>query len=114
MAKYTAGDIASARAHHSEMLHKGDTVYAMCHHVSRSGMSRHVALYIIHEGCLLNISHWAALVMGWPLTKSGRSALRVSGAGMDMGFHTVYSLASYLFQDGDKPGDGYALQHENM
>jgi hypothetical protein len=45
------------------------------------------------------LSYRAAAVMGW--TFSNRyEALIASGAGMDMGFHAVYSLSSRLYPDG--------------
>jgi hypothetical protein len=74
-------------------VNEGDTVYTVLRSVSSSGMSRTISLKVAR-------TYFASVVLGWPLVeKNGSRALRVGGCGMDMGFHTVYSLASALFRD---------------
>lgn len=89
---------------------KGSTVYTILRSVSRSGMIRSIGLLSIRpdpEGGELVIRHpnyAAALVLG--LRDDQRNGgVRISGAGMDMGFEIVYRLGSVLY------GDGYALKH---
>jgi hypothetical protein len=56
--------------------------------VSRSGMSRTVKIGLIMNGSVLNITESVANVFGQTTNDSGE--LRVTGAGMDMLFHTIY------------------------
>lgn len=81
-------------------LNEGDTVYTVLRSVSSSGMSRTISLKVARNGKILDLTYFASVVLGWPLVeKNGSRALRVGGCGMDMGFHTVYSLAAALFRD---------------
>jgi len=103
-----------------KLIKAGQKVYTSCDHVSSSGMTRHISLYIVHRGEIVNITRRAAIVTGWKQSKNG--GLVVGGCGMDMGFHTVYTLGRYLWPKGtrkphgtrngapDRDG-GYALKH---
>lgn len=81
----------------------GTTVYAKVNKVSASGMSRNVALYITpndwKEGKdtnshrIMDISYHSAKALGWSFKEGYNGGIRVSGCGMDMLFHTVYSLS---------------------
>jgi hypothetical protein len=94
---------------------EGDTVYTLLRSVSSSGMSRTISLKVAKEGRILDLTYFASVVLGWPLVEvNGSRALRVGGAGMDMGFHTVYTLARVLFRDkyegqADAVDAGYSL-----
>lgn len=86
-----------------EMLHKflkpGDKVYTVLRSVSSSGMSRQIDLYTFHDGEKVYLTGYASQVLEWSRNdKTG--ALRVSGCGMDMGFHTVYCLSRCMFPEG--------------
>lgn len=91
------------RAEWTEKLQKlvkpGDTVYTVLRHVSRSGMSRRIDLYLIDADGPHFITGMAAAAMGmrWDRDKGG---IIVGGCGMDMGFHLVYNLSRVLFRDG--------------
>lgn len=95
-----------------EWLPKGATVYTVLRHVSRSGMQRHVSLlFPFKSGKELRFGQAttnASTVLGWRCVRSlgGSDALVIGGAGMDMGFHAVYTLAQAMY------GDGYALKQE--
>lgn len=86
-----------------EILSPGTTVYTVLRQVSRSGLTRRLSCLVLREGTILDITYLVALVTSFPLDRSG--FLVVRGAGMDVGFHVVYELASTLF------GNGYALDH---
>jgi hypothetical protein len=88
-------------------------IYTINRHTSASGMSRDISLLYVKGGAIHNITYSASLALGWSLSeKSGNRAIRVSGTGMDMGFHTVYTLSSVLFR-GTVEGDaGYTLKQE--
>jgi hypothetical protein len=64
-------------------------------------MSRQIDCYIIRDNKPVNISGFVADTLGWT---RGNKGIRVSGCGMDMGFHLVYSFAQALFKN------GYALK----
>ena len=88
-------------------------IHTINRHTSASGMSRDISLLYVKGGAIHNITYSASLALGWPLSeKSGNRAIRVNGTGMDMGFHTVYTLSSVLFR-GTVEGDaGYTLKQE--
>jgi hypothetical protein len=97
-------------------LFAGDSkpvIYTITRHVSSSGMSRDISLIYATSAGLTNITYSAALALGWPLSeKSGNRAVRVSGCGMDMGFHLVYTLSSVLYRDAVEGDAGYHLQQQ--
>ena len=82
-----------------ELVKPGDTVYTILRHVSRSGMSRVIDLVIMSDGEPFSISGWAADVTDSRLDRD-RWGLKISGAGMDMGFALVYDLSYRLFKEG--------------
>ena len=94
-------------------LKPSDTVYTLNRHTSASGMSRDISLFVAQGGEIIDITYYAAHAIGWRLVeRNGRRAIRVSGAGMDMGFHTVYTLSSVLYSGAVEGDAGYALRHE--
>ena len=83
----------------------GATVYTILRHVSASGMSRDISLVMANGNEITDITYYAAAALGENLKESaGHKAIRVSGGGMDMGFHLVYSLSSVLFNGQDRAG----------
>ena len=94
---------------------KETTVYTILRHVSRSGMSRHIDLYVIKDNKPMYISGYVACYLDRKQAKHG--AVKITGCGMDMGFALVYDLSMvlYLNPDGSYSHDGaYALNHEWM
>lgn len=92
------------RAELRKLIQPGDTVYCILRHRSASGMSRRISLAIIADRgdgshYLRTIDQLAADAAGFR-TSRNHDGLVVSGCGMDMGFHTVYSLGRALFPDG--------------
>jgi hypothetical protein len=94
-------------------LFAGDSkpvIHTITRHVSASGMTRDISLIYVKEGAIHNITYSAALALDWKLSeKSGNRAIRVQGTGMDMGFHTVYTLSRVLYRDTVEGDAGYAL-----
>ena len=106
--------VAEARERLLEMLQPGSTVYTQVRHVSGSGMSRRISAYVIRDNEPWNISGYVARVLDWPCDRDELS-VRVSGCGMDMGFHLVYSLSATLFPRGaDNSDGGYALKQRRL
>jgi hypothetical protein len=83
------------------ILTTGQDVYTILRGVSSSGMTRRISVVVVTASGIRDISWLAAAVL--ECATDTNHALRVQGAGMDMGFHVVYQLASRLY------GDGYAL-----
>jgi len=81
------------------------TIYTVLRHVSSSGMSRDISLKTVENGELVDITFTAAQALGDKSKhKDGRSVIRVSGCGMDMGFHLVYSLSSVIYTNEERAG----------
>lgn len=83
-------------------LKAGSTVSTSVLHVSRTGMTRVIGLYIGGKnGTVLNIGWLAAAAMGakWDRERGG---VVMEGAGMDMTFAAVYALSRSLFPNGHR------------
>ncbi len=91
-------ETAEAAARLRELLPPGSTVYTVLRHVSRSGMMRHIDCYTIKDGEHIYLSGYVDKLLRWGRTEDG--AIKATGAGMDMGFHVVYSLSFDLYPDG--------------
>jgi hypothetical protein len=109
-----------AREDLRQMLKPGDKVYTVLRHVSTSGMTRRISLFVMCKGEPACIDWGASIAMDDKQHKDG--GIVVSGCGMDMGFHLVYNLGRTLWPNGtDKPhgtrngrpdtDGGYALKH---
>jgi hypothetical protein len=92
-----------------KILPENTTVYTIVTKVSSSGMSRRIKLYIVdserENPRIRQITYLVSKAIGWPANDLG---ILVSGCGMDMGFHTVYTLGSIINRN------GYHLHHEWM
>jgi len=93
------------------------TIYTVLRRVSASGMTRWLDLYVMVDNEPRRITWPAAEVMGWTYDRK-HDALKVGGCGMDLGFHTVYTLSRYLFKDAPEgmqvKDAGYEIRHEWM
>lgn len=76
----------------------GDTVYTVLRSVSKSGMSREISLHTIKDGDITWIAGMVARALDYRV--GTRDGIKVSGCGMDMGFHLVYNLSRALWPDG--------------
>lgn len=101
------------------LINPGDTVYTIIRSVSSSGLSRTMSVYIAKDSRLVNITYYVAHALDYSLRDvNGSRVMRVGGAGMDMGFHVVYSLGRTLWPrivgDSTTPQEdpGYSLSHE--
>lgn len=83
-----------------ELLKPGQEVLCILRHVSRSGMQRVIDLKVVNaRGEIEGIGWSAALALSDRYDRK-RDGIVIGGAGMDMGFHLVYSLARTLWPDG--------------
>ena len=84
-------------------------IYTTLSHTSRSGMMRHIKVIIVDKGKAVDISYIVSELLDWKWV--GNGAVKVSGCGMDMGFHLVYTFSRVLFK-GKKTDAGYCLKHQ--
>ena len=107
--KYTAEDIATAREKLALYAPKGATLYTVLRHCARSGMSRSIDVYAMHNNEPVCLTWAACRLLGWPFdAKNG--GVKLSGCGMDMGFHLINSL-SYAAHGYDCERAGYTFNH---
>jgi len=76
-------------------------VYTVLRGVSRSSMTRWLDLFVIIKNEPYRITYSVANILDWKYSRK-REAIIVNGCGMDMGFHTVYSLSRVLYPKGFK------------
>lgn len=81
------------------MLPPGTTVYTNLRHVSASGMSRSISCHAVRDGRIVGLDWHVTQVTGRKFDQNN-GGVKVSGCGMDMGFHLVYSLSRALYPDG--------------
>ena len=112
-----------------KLLKPGDTVWTVCRHVTQSGMTRHLEVFIIRDDAPYWLTSKVADVTGFMLAKRRPHdrGLVIGGVGLDVGFEVVYRLGRALYPDGfkltrnqvgrngdqsgyDKDG-GYAFRH---
>lgn len=79
----------------------GSTIYTTVKHVSRSGMSRTIAAYVVQKGQVYDVSHLVAKAIGAKFDRD-RGGVIMGGCGMDMTFHLVYTLSRTLWPNGHK------------
>lgn len=96
-------------------LKPGDKAWTILRHVSASGMSRRISVVILVDGQPWDVSGFVGRAIDCKRHERD-GGLTVTGCGMDMGFHLVYSLSRVLFPDGfmevcDLRDGGYAISH---
>ena len=90
-------------------LQKGETVYTILRHVSRSGLTRVIDAYVIRNNKPVRLSAVLTDEQYNKITELftydiDREGYIIKGAGTDMGFLLVYRISNALFND------GYALK----
>ena len=92
-------------------------IYGNVTRVSPNGMNRDIKFHIVSNGRISNIT-W---LMSWVLderepkqNKYNEHVIRVSGAGMDMVFHCIYTLGCIMFSDLDMDRAGYMFKHNSI
>lgn len=87
---------------------EGTTVYTVLRHVSQSGMTRWISAFVIIDNQPVYLDYLITELTSFRSDNRlypRHDGVKVGGAGMDMGFHLVYTLAHAVY------GDGYALNH---
>lgn len=81
-------------------LKTGDTVYAILRHVSTSGMSRMIDLYVMKNNRPLRITWTVARALDMRYNRK-HEALHIGGCGFDVAHDTVSNLAWRIFGNAD-------------
>ena len=93
-------DIETIKSDLLGMFKKADyKAYTLLRHVSASGMSRRISVFVIVDKQPVCID-WYIEQLGLYKRHNSKQGLKVSGCGMDMGFDVVYNLSSVLYQKG--------------
>ena len=109
-----------------EYIKPNDTLWTQLQHVSKSGMTRHIAVRHLKQNVAgechpYDYTYIVAKALGWKYSDK-HHGIKVRGCGMDMGFHVIYTLGQVLWRDGtpephgtrngepDSCG-GYAIKH---
>lgn len=104
---YKKKEIKEARKTLMSLIPKGTRLVANVASVSRSGMSRKISFYTIGKDTqsdgkeyyrLYRISRYIAVALEWGYCDK-ECAVKVSGCGMDMIFHTLNQLGYVLYDD---------------
>ncbi len=91
-----------------EWIKPNDTLWTQLQHVSKSGMTRHIAVrHLKHshddECHPYDYTYIVAKAMGLKYSDKYHG-IKVVGVGMDMGFHLIYGLGYTLWPNGtDEP-----------
>lgn len=91
-----------------KMIQPGDRVYTSIVHVSRSGMSRDVRVFVADEHKqIASITGLVGRAIGARIRRGWTDAIAVGGCGFDAGFQVVYELSRALHPGGfGCAGDG--------
>ena len=110
MARISKTERDGARETLRELLPPGTTVFTVLRHVSRSGMSRSIDAYLVTEHDGQPDHRWLSRLISKATGISfdeRREALKMNGAGQDMGYAIIHDLGYTLYPDGFMcTGDG--------
>lgn len=81
-----------------KLFKPGARVAVVLKHVSRSGMSRSIAVLASEGGRVFDAS-WLVARLGFTFDQHN-GGVKVGGCGMDMGFHLVYSMSRMMYPKG--------------
>ena len=94
--KYTKAEVAESLDYLYTLIPQNATVHTILRKVSRSGMLRYISVVFLKDGQAQDVTFHVARVGGYVIDRD-LFALKVTGCGMDMGFHVVYNLSYSLF-----------------
>ena len=115
MTRATKRERAEAIANLREQLQPGDVIFTRLNHVSASGMTRWLDLFVIRDNEPLRLTWSAAAATDYTYCDR-RESFKIEGCGMDMGFSAVLQLGralwpTELIHRTDGPTRFYALKH---
>lgn len=86
-----------------EEIKPNDILYTQLKHVSKSGMTRHIAVRKIENDYPYDYTYLVAKALDGKISDK-YDGIKREGCGMDMGFDLIYHLSYVLY------GDGYAIK----
>jgi hypothetical protein len=109
---------AEKRAEQTEAIEKlreifppGSTVHTVLRHVSHSDMLRAISVLVAGPDGIDDVSYLVARAVEMTFDRN-HGGVKVTGCGMDMGYHLAHSLSRVLYRDRDHDGrSGYVLKH---
>ena len=90
----TIKEKSEAKNHLLTLLKNDDTLYTNLMSVSKSGMSRKLKVFFIKDNNHLFLNYHIAKTLDYKLHDDG--SIKVTGCGMDMGFHLIDVLSRSL------------------
>lgn len=94
MSRYTKAEQEEAKTNLRQEFPAGSTVKLILSHVSRTGMSRTIRTLTAEDR---DVSSWVARAVGLSWDSTFMGGVKISGCGMDMGFHLVDCLSYALY-----------------
>ena len=82
-----------------EAIKEGDTLYTQLKHVSKSGMTRHIAVRFLKDDYPYDYTYLVAKAIDGKISDK-YNGIKRGGCGMDMGFDLIYHLSYVLYNDG--------------
>ena len=98
--RYTKDETLEAIDYLLAELTPGRTVYTKLTHVSRSGMSRSIEVYLAEGRDNLTDITWQVARATNSRVDNNHGGIVMQGCGMDMGYALVYGLGRTLYPDG--------------
>jgi len=102
----------------SKLIEDKPEIYCNVRRISPNGMNRDISFYVIVDNRLRDITYFMSWIIEGREPKQNKYMdyiIRVSGAGMDMCFHTVYTLSNILFRGlNDSKENGYNLDYKTI
>ena len=92
-------------------------IYGNVTRVSPNGMNRDIKFHIVSNGRIANITWLVSWILDEKEPKQNKyneHVIRVSGTGMDMVFHCIYTLGCIMFNDLDMDRAGYMFSHNSI
>ena len=96
----TQEDIARARSRLIALCPVKTKVYGLVRHVARSGMSRDISFFVVHDGTIVDITRSIGVLCNIRIKYGWHDTIVVRGCGMDMIGATTYEIGRALYPDG--------------
>ena len=91
---------------------KGQTIYTILRRISADGMNRVIDMFFVENNQPIHIHFGTSRIFQKRYQTSKGFGYKVSGCGMDMGFHLVQSLSYTICRYLDHELDGYFFKQE--
>ena len=90
-------DSEQAKKELKGILSKHKVIFTRLDHVSSSGMSRRISVYVCDHDEIINLDYWISHIDEKFYKRHKDGGLTVGGCGMDMGYHLVNNIMITLY-----------------